>query len=99
MKVIEKKPGKKPEVVEIENTLSTLQEAVGGMIQAVPLTYTSCIICNETGWLEGAPYNTKVHGAEYFGPILIVGVDMDDFTSLTDEQITSILADLEKEEG
>lgn len=99
MKVIEKKPGKKPEVVEIENTLSALQAAVGGMIQAVPLTYTSCVICNETGWLEGAPYNTKVHGTEYSGPILIVGVDMGDFTGLTDEQITSVLADLEKEEG
>ena len=46
MKVIEKKPGQQPEVVEIENTLSALQAAVGGMIQAVPLTYTSCIICN-----------------------------------------------------
>lgn len=99
MKVIEKKPGQKPEVVEIENTLSALQAAVGGMIQAVPLTYTSCVICNEMGWLEGAPYNTTLHGTEYSGPILIVGVDMEDFTGLTDEQIASIIADLEKEEG
>lgn len=37
MKAIIKKPGEKSKVIEIENELSVLQEAVEGYIQAVPL--------------------------------------------------------------
>lgn len=47
MKAIIKKPGEKPRVIEIENELSALQEAVDGYIQAVPLAADACIICNE----------------------------------------------------
>lgn len=54
MKAIIKKPGEKPRVIEIENELSALQEAVDGYIQAVPLAADACIICNEEGKLIGS---------------------------------------------
>lgn len=56
MKAIIKKPGEKPRVIEIENELSALQEAVDGYIQAVPLAADACIICNE----EGETYRTSI---------------------------------------
>lgn len=69
MKAIIKKPGEKPRVIEIENELSALQEAVEGYIQAVPLAADACIICNEEGKLIGLPYNTRILNEIFVGNI------------------------------
>ena len=74
MKAIIKKPGEKSKVIEIENELSVLQEAVEGYIQAVPLAADVCIICNEEGKLIGLPYNTRIMNEIFVGNILFVGV-------------------------
>ncbi len=94
MKVIVKQPGKEPEVAEIENTLPALQRAVGGYIETVTLATDCCIICNEEGRLEGLPYNLTFCGISFVGPILVVGVDGDEFTSLDDRQIDLLLQQL-----
>lgn len=90
MKAIIKKPGEKPRVIEIENELSALQEAVEGYIQAVPLAADACIICNEEGKLIGLPYNTRIMNEIFVGNILFVGVAGEEFCSLTNEQISLI---------
>ena len=87
MKVIIKQPGKEPEVAEIENTLPALQRAVGGYIETVTLATDCCIICNEEGRLEGLPYNLTFCGVSFVGPILVVGVDGDEFSSPDKKQI------------
>lgn len=91
MKVIVKQPGKEPEVAEIENTLPALQRAVGGYIETVTLATDCCIICNEEGRLEGLPYNLTFCGISFVGPILVVGVDGDEFSSLDKQQIDFLL--------
>ena len=53
MKVIIKEPGQRPRVTEIENSLSELQQAVGGYIETVTLAEDCCIICNEEGRFKG----------------------------------------------
>lgn len=90
MKAIIKKPGEKPRVIEIENELSTLQEAVEGSIQAVPLVADACIICNGEGKLIGLPYNIRILNEVFVGNILFVGVAGEEFCSLTNEQISLI---------
>lgn len=55
MKAIIKKPFEKPKVIEIENELSALQEAVGGYIEVLPIAEDICVLCNEEGKLLGAP--------------------------------------------
>lgn len=90
MKAIIKKPGEKPRVIEIENELSALQEAVDGYIQAVPLAADACIICNEEGKLIGLPYNIRILNEIFVGNILFVGVAGEEFCSLTNEQISLI---------
>lgn len=94
MKVIIKQPGKEPEVAEIENTLPALQQVVGGYIETVTLAADCCIICNEEGRLEGLPYNLTFCGVSFVGPILVVGVDGDEFTGLNDRQIDWLLQQL-----
>lgn len=84
MKVILKQPGQRPAVVEMENTLTALQKAVGGYIETVRITSDACLICNEKGRLMGLEPN-PVMGISLVGPVLCVGVNGDEFCSLTDE--------------
>ena len=52
MNVLMVKPGEHRERVEIENSLESLQDAVGGYIQAVyPFDDPIALICNEEGKL------------------------------------------------
>ena len=91
MKVIIKQPGKEPEVAEIENTLPALQQVVGGYIETVTLATDCCIICNEEGRLEGLPYDLTFCGVSFVGPILVVGIDGDECSSLDKQQIDFLL--------
>ena len=88
------KPLELPEVVEIENKLSVLQSIVGGYIQVVyPFPEPVGIICNDDGKLIGLPLNRSLrdeNGKIYdilAGDFLVVGLNEDDFCSLSDELI------------
>ncbi|MBQ6846811.1 MAG: DUF3846 domain-containing protein [Oscillospiraceae bacterium] len=74
-----KEPGKELRRIEIENTLESLQELVGGYIEAVTVASDMAIICNEEGRLLGLPYNCEILGEAFVGPILFVGVSGEDF--------------------
>ena len=82
MHVIYKAPGRPPEPRDIPNTLEELQGTVGGYIETVTLAADAAIICNEEGRLLGLPYNCRFFGVDFVGPILVVGVDGDEFTDL-----------------
>ena len=73
MKVIIKEPGQRPRVTEIENSLSALQEAVGGYIETVTFAEDCCIICNEEGRLQGLPYNLTFCGVSFVGQSFLSG--------------------------
>ena len=79
MQVIYKAPGAPAEVRDIPNELSALQEAVGGYIETVSLASDAVVICNEEGRLMGLPHNTRFVGVDFVGPILIAGVDGEEF--------------------
>lgn len=81
--VIRKEPGKLAEVEPLfENTLEAFQAAVGGYIEAVSVAQNLCIICNETGRIDGLPYNCNVLGFYFYGPILAVGALGCEFASI-----------------
>ena len=91
MLVIRKGPGQPPELVEMENTLEALQQAVGGYIETVTFCVDAAIVCNEDGLLRGLPYNCNFMGISFVGPILIVGVDGDEMCSLDDGNAALLL--------
>ena len=95
MKGIIKEPGQRPRVTKIENSLSALQEAVGGYIETVTLAKDCCIICNEEGRLQGLPYNLKFGGISFVGTILFVGVAGDEFCSLSERKTNFLMQCLE----
>jgi len=87
IKVIIVKPNEEPRVEEIGHELEDLQNFVGGLIQYVELEDNVVLICNEEGKLRGLTPNRKVGNDVIVGDFIIVGIEDEDETSLTDDQI------------
>lgn len=66
--------------LNIPNDLHAIQELVGGYMETHTFTTDCCVICNEEGRLLGLTHNCKFCGTDFVGPILLVGVDGDEFT-------------------
>lgn len=81
------KPGEKPEVITIPNTLESLQKEVGGYIETLSISPTALIIVNEEGKIQGLQPNRRFNGDILVGTILITGRYEEDIISLTPEQI------------
>lgn len=91
MIAIKKEPGRRARVVEIENDLKALQQAVGGWIETVTLPNGLCVICDEEGLLKRKSYNTYIGGIDFVGTILIVGVDGENFADVPEEWLCPML--------
>ena len=96
MRILIVEPERRPEVREIDGSLKSMQEIVGGLIQALfPFDEPLALVCNDEGRLLGLPANRGLrdeHGRIYdivCGTFFICGApaDCDHFTSLTPEQI------------
>ena len=94
MKILSIQPGCRPEVREIDDTLETMRQMVGGLIQAIyPFEEPVALICNDEGKLLGLPMNRGLRdekGELYdilCGTFFLCGTSGEDFTSLTDGQI------------
>ena len=72
MKVIKIVPGREPEMVDIDNTLKALQQAVGGCIETVTLPRTGLVvIVNEEGRLLDLPKNGVLNIGPLMGQLLV----------------------------
>ena len=92
MTVLLVEPNKAPEVKEISGTLDSMQELVGGTIQAIyPFDEPVALICNDEGKLLGMQMNRMLPeiGDIICGPFFLCGAppDSEEFTSLTPEQL------------
>ena len=90
--VLSVKPLREPCVITIPNKLRTLQDQVGGMIEAVyPFEDPVAIILNEEGKLNGSMPNRGLYDSSgnlydvIAGTFLIVGLSEEDFCSLSEE--------------
>lgn len=94
MTVLAVQPGEKPVILELEGTLKSMQNFVGGTIQAIyPFEDAVAIVCNDEGKLNGMKYNRALRNEAgevidiLCGPFFICGLGDEDFTSLTEEQL------------
>ena len=92
MKILFIEPGKAPVEKEISDALRSLQEMVGGTVQAIyPFDDPVALLCNDEGKLLGLPMNRALHEIEDIicGPFAVVGAPpgAESFTSLTEEQL------------
>ena len=94
MTVLAVLPGKAPERIELDGSLESMQQFVGGTIQAVyPFSDPVAIVCNDEGKLMGLEHNRALRdeaGNVYdilCGPFFICGQGEEDFASLSEELI------------
>ena len=93
LRIVLKKVGKIPEIMNIENTLEAKQELVGGLIEVVSgLKDDILLVCNDEGKLTNLLPNLMFDFDYIAGDCFFVGDDYDngDFKSLTDEQINEV---------
>jgi hypothetical protein len=91
VRVLKLVPGRKPEVVEIENSLDVLQRSVGGYIEVVKIGERLDLIVNEHGAMLEAL--GTFNGRAIVGVALAVRKDeQGDLISLTDEDMEDVLA-------
>ena len=95
MQVVIVEPKKKPVVQNIGSSLASMQQIVGGSIQAIyPFEEPIALICNDEGKLLGLPLNRALRDEDGEIYDIVAGtfflcaapVDSDRFESLTDEQ-------------
>ena len=105
MKCIKVEPQKRPEVIEIENGLESLQTAVDGYIEVLyPWDDLVGIVCNEEGKINGMELNralTDEDGNIYdilAGPFLVVGLTDDDFGDIPEDLVDKYLKRFESPE-
>ena len=97
MRVLIVEPLKMPYEREIDGNLASMQEVVGGYIQAIyPFEDEEiALVCNDEGKLIGLPFNRALKDEEGSIYDVVVGTfflckapaDSENFESLTDEQI------------
>lgn len=92
LRIVLKKVGENPEVMNIENTLEAKQKLVDGLIEVVSITNDILLICNEEGKLDNLPPNLLFDNDYIAGDCFFIGDDYKngDFKSLTDEQIGEV---------
>ena len=84
IKVIIKRPGEKPYTTWISDRLENLQKTVEGYIETVTVCTDLVIICNEEGRIRNLPYNCTILGADFFGTILLAGINGEEFGNVPD---------------
>ena len=96
MKILVVEPLQEPYVKDIDSSLETMQNIVGGTIQAIyPFDNPVALICNDDGKLLRLPLNRALFDEQGNIYDIIAGtfficsapLDSDSFASLTDEQI------------
>ena len=92
MTVLSVLPGKAPERMELDASLESMRQFVGGTIQAVyPFSDPVAVVCNDEGKLMGLEHNRALrdnNGNVYdilCGPFFICGLGENDFSSLTED--------------
>ena len=88
MKILIVEPMRHPRRADIPNTLRSLQNTVGGYIQAIyPYDDPIAVVCNEEGKLEGLELNRYIPEAMDIiaGTFFICGLGEEDFTDLPDD--------------
>jgi len=87
MDVLIVEPEKVPRMASITGDLNSLQQVVGGHIEAVyPYDDPVAIVCHEEGKLIGLPLNRKLEDYDIIaGTFIICGLGEEDFDSLTPE--------------
>ena len=113
MQTVLVRANKQAEIVEIKGDLKSMQEAVGGLIEAIHLYDSYYLIFNEEGKLRGMEPNRALYAKDLFGegcdipdelvdiivgPFFVVDSSGGDFVGLDNEEAQMFLERFAKPE-
>ena len=106
LRVLYVEPGKLARITEIGKDLESMQEAVGGDIQAIyPFEDTVALVCNDDGKCMGMPANRALYMEGEMvdilcGPFFICDApaNSESFKSLSDEQLKNYMEKFKRPE-
>lgn len=88
IRVVVVEPNKAAQERQIGNDLASMQEVVGGYIEAVTLNQNLVLICNEEGKLQGLESNRAVGNDIIAGTFFVTRTTAEgEFTDLTDSDV------------
>ena len=89
MKILIVEPGQHPRIAIIDGSLKSMQETVGGYIQAVyPFDDPVAIVCDEEGLMKDTQWNRIIsETCAIKGTFFICGLGEEDFTDLSEDLI------------
>ena len=98
MTVVACYPGKTAQVIEIDGSLESMQQCVGGYLQALyPFDDPVAIVCNEEGKLNRMELNRALYSESgemidiIAGPMFICSLGEEDFSSISGEMLEKYL--------
>lgn len=97
LKVIHVEPGKRVNIIEIDDNLKAMQELVGGRIEEyMPYEDDVAIICNEEGKMLGLPLNRGITDENGQLQDIIAGDFFICYAPIESEKFLSLTPNLEK---
>ena len=97
IRVILCKPGEKASIMEIGDSLESMQEAVGGWIEEyMPFEDEVAIVCNEEGKINGLTLNRAITDEDGHLQDIIAGDFFIAYAPITSEKFLSLPEELEK---
>ena len=84
------------DVIDIENELHALRQAVGDHIKTIGLKDGGIMIVDEEGLPKQYPHNdmaSYISGKHIFGTALIVGADEDEFDDVPQQYVDAYMID------
>lgn len=94
LRVVVVEPMLEPELRHIPDTLKSMQDVVGGLIDVVHVKDNIDLVCNDEGLLLDMPPNRLINNRVLIaGPFFLVGANVEtgDFVSLTLEQAEEMM--------
>ncbi len=93
MRVIVVEPMKEPYLKEIDGSLESMHEIVGGYIEAVyPFEEPVAVVCDEEGVLKGYPANRIITPRMIIhGTFFLCGLGEEDFESTSEDYVEKFM--------
>ena len=89
MKILVIEPGKHPRIANIDGLLKSMQETVGGNIQAIyPFDDPVALVCDEEGLFKDTKWNQRItQDCAIKGTFFLCGLGEEEFTDMSDALI------------
>ena len=102
MRIVKVEPGKPAEICEIDGSLESMQDVVGGYIQVInPWTSSICLVCNEEGKNFSMTPNRVIFYPSggydiIYGTFFFCGSDGEEFADLTKHEADFLIQTFRK---